>query len=66
MDGDGRVAGLALIYTLVGNVEAAIDQLELLVSIPSEFTTYRLRLDPTYDPLREHPRFQELIRDSRF
>ncbi len=60
-DGDNRVWDLVVIYTLVGNVEAAIDQLDLLASIPTEFTAHRLRLDPTYDPLRDNPRFQALL-----
>ncbi|MCH7716455.1 MAG: hypothetical protein IH876_10020 [Gemmatimonadetes bacterium] len=60
-DGDQRVRDLVLIYTLVGNVEAAIDQLELLMSIPGEMTAHWLRLDPRYDPLRDNPRFQALL-----
>jgi serine/threonine-protein kinase len=49
------------IYILAGEHEAAIDQLEVLLSTPTLITTARLRLDPFYDPLRSHPRFQALL-----
>jgi len=52
---------LAQIYTDVGEYEKAIDQLELLLSISSHISELRLRFDPTWDPLREHPRFIKLI-----
>ncbi|MBC8193287.1 MAG: tetratricopeptide repeat protein [FCB group bacterium] len=55
---------LAVIYQMVGNYEAAIDQLELVLSIPSTFTGPLLAIDPRWDPLREHPRFQALIADN--
>jgi len=52
---------LAEIYTIVGEYEAAIDQLEILFSVPSLISAHYLRLDPIWDPLRDHPRFQQLI-----
>ena len=52
---------LAQIYTNAGEYEKAIDQLELLLSISSHISELRLRLDPVWDPLREHPRFIKLI-----
>ena len=52
---------LARIYTMVGEYDAAIDQLESLLAIPSNTTVPLLRLDPAWDPLREHPRFQALL-----
>ncbi len=59
--GTGRILALAKIYTLLGEHDAAIDQLELLLSIPSEVSVPLLRLDPRWDPLREHPRFKALV-----
>jgi serine/threonine-protein kinase len=46
---------------MVGEYDAAIGQLELLLSIPSEISIPLLRVDPLWDPLRDHPRFQELL-----
>jgi serine/threonine-protein kinase len=57
----GPLYGLAQIHTMVGDYEAAIDQLDYLLSIPSSVSVPRLRLDPTWDPLRDHPRFQALL-----
>ena len=53
---------LARIYVMVGEYEDAIDQLEYLLSIPAPLSIPSLRVDPTWAPLREHPRFQELLR----
>lgn len=52
---------LAKIYVLVGETEKAIDLLELLLKIPSDFSPGWLRIDPTFDPLRGRPRFQRLV-----
>ena len=55
------VENMAEIYTMVSEYDKAIDQLELLLSIPSDITEQRLRLDPVWDPLRKHPRFKLLV-----
>lgn len=59
--GVGLADDLAEIYIRVGEYEAAIDQLEYLLSVPSTITIPLLRVDPLYDPLRDHPRFQALL-----
>jgi len=56
-----RVEDLARIYVMVGKFDAAIDQLEFLLSVPGEMSIPFLRLDPAWDPLRDHPRFKKLI-----
>jgi serine/threonine-protein kinase len=59
--GVGAVWALAAVYTMVGEQDAAIDQLEYLLAIPSWWSAWDLRLDPRWDPLRDHPRFQEIL-----
>jgi non-specific serine/threonine protein kinase len=57
----GRHKDLAYVYSMVGEYDKALDEIELLLSIPYWFTTWDLKLSPYWDPLRDHPRFQELI-----
>jgi len=62
--GAKRVEQLARIYVMVGEFDAAIDQLEFLLSVPGDMSIPLLRLDPAWDPLRDHPRFEELVGDE--
>ena len=55
------VMELALIYTMVGDQDAALDQIESLLSIPGVISVPLLRLDPRWEPLRQNSRFQELV-----
>ncbi|MCC6963136.1 MAG: protein kinase, partial [candidate division Zixibacteria bacterium] len=59
--GPHRVEYLALIYVMVGEYDAALDQMDYLLSIPSSFSVAYYRLDPRYDPLRRLPRYQKLL-----
>ena len=59
--GPYRVKDLAQIHTMVGEYDAAIDQLEFLLSIPGEISVPLLRIDPIWDPLRSQPRFKKLL-----
>jgi len=52
---------LARIYVMVAEYDAAIDRIEYLLSIPAELSIPMLRIDPTWAPLRELPRFQKLL-----
>jgi serine/threonine-protein kinase len=60
-NGPQYIEDLAYIYTRVGEHDTAIDQLEYLLSIPSWISVWLLRIDPRWDPLRNHPRFQRLV-----
>jgi tetratricopeptide (TPR) repeat protein len=59
------VRQLTTIYAEVGEPDAALDRVEYLLSIPTDLTLARLRLEPDWDPLRDHPRFQELLEQHR-
>jgi serine/threonine-protein kinase len=52
---------LAHIYTILGDNEAALEQLEHLLSNPSFYSAPFLRMDPRWDPLRDDPAFQALL-----
>ena len=54
------VLDLAHIYTIVGEYDAALDQLEYLLSIASWLSASWIAIDPRWDRLRDHPRFQRL------
>jgi tetratricopeptide (TPR) repeat protein len=56
---------LARTYILVGEPEKALDQLEPLLRIPYYLSPGWLRIDPTFDPLRDHPRFHRLVEGKR-
>ena len=62
-DGPRYVLNLALIYTITGEHEEAVDLLENLMSTAAGTTlsSSLLRIDPQWDPLREIPRFQQLL-----
>jgi len=52
---------LAEVYTVLGDTNAAVDQLEALLAVPSPVSGARLRADPTWAPLRGNPRFERLV-----
>ncbi len=52
---------LAMVYTMVGEHDLAVDQLDYLLSHPSNVQIERVRRHPIYDPLRDHPSFQALL-----
>jgi serine/threonine-protein kinase len=61
--GTSSIQRLAEIYVMVGEYDAALEQLEYLLSIPSVISVPWLRIDPFWDPLRDHPRFQALLEE---
>jgi len=61
LDGPLLSLTLARIYAIVGDSEAAIALLSNSRSCPRGITSFGLRLDPEWDPLRSNARFQELV-----
>jgi len=54
---------LMLIYIKAGEHDKAIENIKTQLSAPSwSVTRWRLKLDPLYDPLRDDPRFQALLK----
>ena len=45
---------------MCGEYEAAIDQIETLLSVPGYTSAAMLRVDPIWDPIRSNPRFRRL------
>jgi eukaryotic-like serine/threonine-protein kinase len=52
---------LVRIYLLVGEPEKALDRLEPLLKVPYYLSPGWLRIDPEFNQLRTHPRFQRLL-----
>ena len=51
----------ARILAQLGEAGAALDEIERLLNGPSWLTVHSLRLDPIWDPIRDHPRFRALL-----
>ncbi len=54
---------LAHIYTIVGDYDSALDQIEHLLTNPSWITPAFLEMDPRWAALRDLPRYQALIEE---
>jgi len=52
---------MATIYTIVGEYEFAIDELEFALSIPAWCSPEYLKADPIFAPLYDNPRFKTLL-----
>ena len=72
LDGGVLLKNLALVYTMLGMHEDALDQIahlltrptipiEYLPLVPSTMSIPMLRLDPRWKPLWDHPRFREFV-----
>ena len=52
----------ARILAQAGEADAALDEIERLLARPSWLSVHTLRIDPRWDPIRNDPRFQALLR----
>jgi TolB-like protein/class 3 adenylate cyclase/Flp pilus assembly protein TadD len=66
-EGPVQEEAMARIYALLGDADHAIPILKRLLQIPGGFalTPALLRLDPIWDPIRNDPRFQELVAEKK-
>jgi hypothetical protein len=46
---------------MCGDLDNALALLDRSLQTPSGVTIHELRLDPIWDPLRAHPRFQQML-----
>jgi serine/threonine-protein kinase len=58
-----RLEERARVLVRAGRTDEAIDEIETLLAQPGELSPAVLNLDPEWDTLREHPRFQALVAD---
>ncbi len=61
MSGPTILAVLADVYIVAGEHELAIDLLDTLLRLPSSNQVFTLRYHPSYDPLRDNPRFEAML-----
>ncbi len=60
--GSFRLLDLAQVYTMVGESDAALDILDDLLGRPTDAISVPLmKIDPTWEKLRQNPRYQKLI-----
>ena len=56
-----RQLDMAIIYTLIGDKNNALKQIDFILSIPGDFSVPLLKLDPVYDSLRSLPVYKAII-----
>jgi TolB-like protein/Tfp pilus assembly protein PilF len=59
--GLSRIEELALVYVMVEEYDAALEQIEILLSNPGPYSAPLLKLDPRWKPLWDHPEFIRLM-----
>jgi len=58
--GRGRAAARAALEARVGETDVAIEHIRHMLSIPCLLSSGLLRVDPSWAPLRDDPRFRKL------
>ena len=61
LSGPPNVVNLAEVYAILGDADAAVEQIEYLLSIPSSMIPQWLRVGPEWDGIRDDPGFQALL-----
>jgi serine/threonine-protein kinase len=65
MNGTNMVKYLAMIAAWVGDKDLACEQLASIIRRPSSLSYGQLKLLPFWDPLRDDPRFEKLVEESK-
>ena len=60
MYGSSHMLDAIMVHLFLGDKEAAMDRLELLISFPSPYSLKYLDWYLPLKPLKEHPRYAEL------
>lgn len=62
---EGQIVALtrARILAQAGEAEQALEEIDRFVPTPSSLSTHHLKLNPLWDPIREHPRFVALVEE---
>ena len=56
-----RIEELAWMYVMVEEYDAALEQIEIMLSNPGLYSAPLLKLDPKWKPLWDHPQFIRLM-----
>jgi len=54
---------MAEIYTLTGDYDKAVDQIEYLLTIPAPISESSVGNNTIFKPLKNNPRFRQLMKD---
>ncbi len=60
-DGPLILQGLVQVYTWTGDLDRAFNELQTLLAMPGYISYGYLKTDPAWQPLREQPRFSQLV-----
>ena len=58
-----RLEDMARIYTMIGEYELAVKQLDQLLSMPGLISVNLLKKDPVWEALWDRPEFVRLLED---
>ena len=62
LKGSDNLVSKIEMFIWLGEYNQAIDLIDQMLSIPSRLTINGLKLDPSFDPIRDYPRFQEVLK----